>query len=84
MRLFLRLAVTSLALLLGVIPLSAQQDKALFQTLQQLDTELFSAANRCDIEKLGTMVADDLEFYHDRDGLMRGKQAFLNAVKNNT
>ncbi len=29
------------------------------------------------------MVVDDLEFYHDKSGLMVGKQPFLVAIKNN-
>ncbi len=48
------------------------------------DSELFRAANGCDLVKLGSMVDDGLEFYHDKAGLMIGKQPFLNAVKNNT
>jgi hypothetical protein len=55
----------------------------LFKTVSALDTELFGAVNSCNLEKLSTMVADDLEFYHDLDGLMTGKQSFLDAVKNN-
>jgi len=32
---------------------------------------------------MGSMVADDLEFYHDQTGLSVGKQSLLDAVKNN-
>jgi hypothetical protein len=56
----------------------------LFATMQKLDTDLFTAANHCDYEKLSAMVDDNLEFYHDRAGLMVGKQAFLDAVRHNT
>ncbi len=38
---------------------------------------------RAIIEKLGTLVVDDLEFYHDKTGLAVGKQPFLDAIKNN-
>jgi len=55
----------------------------LFQTIASLDTELFDAANRCDLEKLGTFFTDDLEFYHDLSGLSVGKQDFLDKSKNN-
>jgi hypothetical protein len=48
-----------------------------------LDKELFDAYNTCNIEKLGTLVVDDLEFYHDKTGLAVGKQTFLDAIKNN-
>jgi ketosteroid isomerase-like protein len=56
---------------------------ALFQTVAALDTALFDAYNRCDIEKLGSLVADDLEFYHDKTGLSVGKQKFLAAIQQN-
>ena len=55
----------------------------LFQTVSALDTKLFDAYNHCDLNTLGAMVADDLEFYHDKTGLSVGKQVFLDAIKNN-
>jgi len=55
----------------------------LLETVVGLDAGLFDAYNRCDLEKLGSYVADDLEFYHDRTGLSRGRQVFLDAVRNN-
>jgi ketosteroid isomerase-like protein len=59
------------------------QDDALFQTVHSLDEKLFDAYNHCDIATLGTMVSDDLEFYHDQTGLSLGKASFLKAVKQN-
>jgi ketosteroid isomerase-like protein len=55
----------------------------LFQTVAALDTALFDAYNRCDLDKLGSMVANDLEFYHDKTGLSVGKQKFLAAIQQN-
>ena len=55
----------------------------LFQTIKSLDTQLFDAYNRCDLEKFGSLLADDLEFYHDKSGLSRGRQALVDGVKNN-
>ncbi|RXS93505.1 nuclear transport factor 2 family protein [Silvibacterium dinghuense] len=55
----------------------------LFQTIQSLDTKLFDAYNHCDLETLGAMVSDDLEFYHDQTGLSVGKAPFLAAIKQN-
>lgn len=38
--------------------------------LKQLDARLFEAAfETCDMELVAGLLADDLEFYHDRDGL---------------
>jgi ketosteroid isomerase-like protein len=55
----------------------------LFQTMQSLDTKLFDAYNRCDLQTLGAMMSDDLEFYHDQTGLSVGKAAFLAAIQQN-
>jgi hypothetical protein len=61
----------------------ASARQALFQTIKAQDAALFGAYNTCDLKKLGTMVTDDLEFYHDLTGLAVGKQVFLDAIKNN-
>lgn len=80
------LSTAFLSLLMLVSPTAFPQDEpsTLFDTMQALDTELFDAANHCDYQKLTAMVDMNLEFYHDRNGLMLGRQAFLDAIKNNT
>jgi len=55
----------------------------LFLTIAAEDKRLFDAYNSCDLKTLGEMVTDDLEFYHDKTGLMVGKAVFLEAIKNN-
>jgi len=55
----------------------------LFKTIQSLDTQLFDAYNHCDLEKFGSLIADDIEFYHDKTGLSRGRPALVEAIKNN-
>src|SRR5215471_14126723 len=69
----------------GDRPLRAQSDpgSALFKTVEALDTKLFDAYNHCDLATLGAMVADDLEFYHDKTGLAVGKDLFITAIKQN-
>ena len=62
---------------------SIKSQEELTQTITALDKQLFDAYNTCNIEKLGTLVADDLEFYHDKTGLAVGKQPFLDAIKKN-
>jgi hypothetical protein len=77
-------------LLLG-FPLSSQRGAAqagehsdvLFETIKSLDAKLFTAVNNCDLAVLGSMVSDDLEFYHDQTGLSVGKAPFLAAIKQN-
>jgi ketosteroid isomerase-like protein len=58
-------------------------DDPLFRTVAALDTQVFDAFNRCDLDTLGRLFADDLEFYHDIDGLSRSRATFIEAVKNN-
>jgi len=40
----------------------------LFQNVAEQDRRLFDAYNNCDLDTLGGMVTDDLEFYHDKPG----------------
>ena len=63
-------------------PTAPSQD-ALFQTVALEDKMLFEAYNHCDLTKLGSMVTDDLEFYHDKTGLALGKQRFLDSIQKN-
>jgi hypothetical protein len=60
-----------------------KSQEELTRTITALDKQLFDAYNTCNIEKLGTLVTDDLEFYHDKTGLAVGKQPFLDAIKKN-
>jgi hypothetical protein len=55
----------------------------LYKTIAGLDATLFDAYNRCQLEKLGSMAAEDLEFYHDQSGLAVGRQSLVDGVKNN-
>lgn len=62
---------------------SSQHPDTLFETIKSLDAKLFDAYNNCDLAVLGSMVSDDLEFYHDQTGLSVGKAPFLAAIKQN-
>jgi hypothetical protein len=86
-------AFVSLVLMVGflvqaraqtVVPLeSIKSQEELTQVVTALDKQLFDAYNTCNLDKLGTLVVNDLEFYHDKTGLAVGKQTFLDAIKNN-
>ncbi|MGD0446195.1 MAG: nuclear transport factor 2 family protein [Edaphobacter sp.] len=62
---------------------SIKSQEELTKAITELDKELFDAYNTCNLEKLGALVAEDLEFYHDLSGLATGKKTFLDAIKNN-
>jgi len=53
------------------------------QEVRSFDDAYWAAYNKCDIKVLNTMNADDLEFYHDAGGAMRGKAKFDEAMKKN-
>lgn len=48
-----------------------------------LDAALFEAYNKCDIDKVGTFFADDLEFYHEKGGVTLTRDALLPTMKKN-
>jgi uncharacterized protein DUF4440 len=63
---------------------STAASDTLFKTIQSLDTQLFDDAyNHCDLATLSSLLADDLEFYHDKTGLALGRQALVDGIKNN-
>jgi hypothetical protein len=76
-------------LLLLAAPVFAQDkpkapaDDELFRTVAAHDKAVFDAYNACDLDKLASYFAEDLEFYHDQGGLSRGRQALVDGVKNN-
>ena len=82
------LPVLPLVLLLA-LPLSRAQAQStaasdnLFKTIQALDTRLFDAYNHCDLAAFSSMIAEDVEFYHDQTGLALGRQALVDAIKDN-
>ena len=86
-------AVLSLALcaptLLGaqtpaILPFDQIKSQAqLDRTLLALATALFDAYNRCDLPKFSSLVADDVEFYHDKGGLTLGNAALTESIRKN-
>jgi len=62
---------------------SPTASETLFKTVQALDARFFGAYNRCDLTTISSMVADDLEFYHDVTGFSPGRQSLLDGLKNN-
>ncbi len=80
--------VLSVALFAAAIPLSAKaagdgEPSELFKRVAALDRDMFQAFNTCDIARLESFFAPDVEFYHDNDGLSRSRDEFVAAVKKN-
>ena len=59
------------------------ESKALYDTIVQMDSLLFDAYNTCKIDVFGSMVSEDVEFYHDRGGLNTSKPQLVEAIRNN-
>jgi ketosteroid isomerase-like protein len=62
---------------------SSDADKALFKTVEALDTDLFNAVNHCDIEKVDSYWAENALFLHDKDAPTVGRAAIVASIKNN-
>src|SRR5947199_2652274 len=48
-----------------------------------LHTKLFDAYNHCDLKTFDSLLADDVEFYHDQGGVTLGRQKLTESIKNN-
>jgi len=59
------------------------EPRELYDAIVHMDSIYFDAYNNCKLEKMASLTSDSLEFYHDRDGLMTSKTAFIEAIKNN-
>lgn len=53
------------------------------KAITELDTQLFDAYNHCDLVKFRSLVADDVEFYHDQGGPTLGGDKLTESIKNN-
>jgi hypothetical protein len=62
---------------------SAQPSADVDSVGRELDTRLFESYNSCDLAVFGELLAQDVEFYHDKGGLMVGRQPVVDAVQQN-
>lgn len=65
------------------VPRERTVDAGLLKTVKALDAVIFEDGyNNCDIDKLATVIDEDLEFYHDQGGAQYGAQVFLDSMQN--
>jgi hypothetical protein len=57
--------------------------KELYDQIASLDTALFEAYNTCDLDKVETFFAEDLEFYHEKGGLTLTRKSTLELMRKN-
>jgi hypothetical protein len=59
------------------------ENSELFKTLKSKDSIIFERVfNKCELEKLTPIIAENFEFYHDIGGI-QNREEFINAIKNN-
>lgn len=65
------------------VNLYTPDSKALHDSVVALDSIFFTAYNNCNLEKMASLISEDLEFYHDQGGLMTSKDSVMEAIKKN-
>ena len=55
----------------------------LYNTIVAMDSTFFQAYNTCNLDKQVAIYSDNIEFYHDKGGLMTVKQDLIDGTKNN-
>ncbi|MGL1888476.1 MAG: serine hydrolase [Reichenbachiella sp.] len=58
-------------------------DKKLFDEIVAMDKEFFDAYNNCDLKKQTSIYSTDIEFFHDKGGLMTSKKGIIEATERN-
>lgn len=56
-------------------------DKMLYDKIAAMDSIYWMAYNNCDMETQALIYSEDLEFYHDLNGLRTSKEVMLQAIE---
>ncbi|WP_158973517.1 nuclear transport factor 2 family protein [Cellulophaga sp. L1A9] len=65
------------------IPKYSPVDAALYQSIVAHDAIFFDAYNNCDLVKQASIYSEDIEFYHDKGGLMTSKEKIIEGTEKN-
>lgn len=66
-----------------ILPFDQIKSQAeLDSTIRALDAALFDVYNRCDLPRFSSLVAEDVEFYHDQGGITLGNAALTESIRN--
>lgn len=58
-------------------------DQKLFDEIVKMDKVFFDAYNNCDLEKQALIYSNDIEFFHDKGGLMTSKKEIIDGTEKN-
>ena len=78
-----RKLVLGLVLMMNLSMAQVAKDSELYKTLKIMDDTYFNAYNTCDMKTQATILAEDLEFYHDQGGLSTSKEEILESIEKN-
>ncbi|NND78410.1 MAG: nuclear transport factor 2 family protein [Eudoraea sp.] len=59
------------------------EDLKLYETIVAMDKKYFDAYNTCDMATQDAIYAEDIEFFHDKGGLMTSKSDLMKALEEN-
>ena len=83
MSLFKIVIIITLVLVSNILKGQDAEDKALYDTIMDLDKTYFTAYNDCDMKIQSEFYDDDIEFYHDMGGLATDKAELLKSIEKN-
>ena len=78
--------VQLLILLFSISNVGAQisKESKLFKTLKTKDSLLFDVGfNRCNLKIIEDLITNDIEFFHDKNGITKSKKEFINSLNKN-
>lgn len=81
MNLFKWMFIAGMLLLLAPAVWAQQSAAGTDSLIRHLDGQFWKAYNSCDMQGMAGFFTDDVEFYHDKGGIMLGKEALMAAVK---
>ena len=61
----------------------APTQQELSTRIAALDRDLFEAFNACNLEKVASFFAEDVEFYHEKGGLTTTRTSVIDVMKKN-
>ena len=64
-------------------PAYKPESQALYDSIVRMDSTWEDSYNNCKMDVQEQIISDDLEFYHDRGGVMTSKKLLIEALKNN-
>ncbi|MEW7290808.1 nuclear transport factor 2 family protein [Aquimarina sp. 2304DJ70-9] len=66
-----------------LLPKYVPDDKELYETIVLMDKEYFDAFNTCDLKKQASLYSENVEFFHDKGGVMTSKKDVISSIEKN-